>query len=260
MACENGFFPKSNFTVNSETSIELELQTSQIINEIKNIYNPIFQQENKKLFFEVLWDEANLNAYATRDDDNNPTIKVTGGLLRHPLLSSDGIRLILCHEIGHFLGGEPKKPRGRSSIKSWSSAEGQADYYANATCMKKVLTKEIDEKKLDINDSKHLEDINQICNSKLCQKIALASINVAMVYAQIDLFRNELSLIYPDHTTVYHTLYSHPNPQCRLDTFMAALQCEDSEKLEFKINDPISGACKDPTFRRPRCWYYPELN
>ncbi len=58
----------------------------------------------------------------------------------HKYLTTDGLAMVACHEIGHFLGGEPKKLRGRSNKKSWSSAEGQADYYA-ARCLEVYFSK-----------------------------------------------------------------------------------------------------------------------
>lgn len=40
---------------------------------------------------------------------------------------------MLCHELGHHLGGAPFKPD-----ISWMSTEGQADYFSGSTCLKKI--------------------------------------------------------------------------------------------------------------------------
>lgn len=276
LSCEHGFFPDNNSYMLSESNANMGVQAQSgiVMQKIKEIYNPIFAQKDKSLIIEIQWSEAKVNAYATKDDNNNPLIRVTGGMANHELLTTDGLALILCHEVGHFLGGEPKKLRGRSTKRSWSSAEGQADYYANAVCLKKLFRilppiqefKEIKEtatlarteKSLNGINRSYLNEIERLCETPLCNRIALASLNVAQVYATTRFFNRELSFTYPDNSTVYETLYSHPNPQCRLDTMVAALRCKDSEKLSFKLNDPISGACKTPEFRRPRCWYYPD--
>lgn len=254
-ACENGFFPESN-QIYFNKEVGFSNNAAFIINELVELYHPLLKEQNKKLEIEILWDEPKLNAYATRDDDNNLLIKVSAGLLQNEMLSEDGFRLILCHELGHFLGGAPKKLRGRTTKKSWSSAEGQADYYANAYCMKKLLNQKINK---NISET-YLKDIDKICNSELCKRIAMASINVAKVYAEIDFYNTELSFNQKDHTIVYNTIYSHPNPQCRLDTLIAALRCKDSTSLSFNDTDPISGACQQVDMRRPRCWYYPEID
>lgn len=282
-SCEQGFFSSSvpfttlNYKMNT---LGQKTHTDQVINHLKKLYDPIFLKTKNHLNIEILWKESKVNAYATKDDFNNPTIRLTGGMANHELITPDGLALILCHEIGHFLGGEPKKLRGRSKKRSWSSAEGQADYYANAVCLKKlfqVLPKDthslntnastnsrsaLFDKEMDnINSlqSTYRHEIQEICESSICDRIALASINVAKLYASTSFYSGRLSLITHDASTVYQTIYSHPNPQCRLDTFIAALKCENSEKLLFKTNDVTSGACENPEFRRPRCWYYPEF-
>jgi hypothetical protein len=271
MTCEHGFFPDNETYIPSEAenAMGMQAQSAVVIEKLHKLYDPVFAKENKKLKVEILWDESKVNAYATRDDHNNPVLRVTGGMANHELLTTDGLALILCHEIGHFLGGEPKKLRGRSTKRSWSSAEGQADYYANAFCLKKLfrvlpeMERGLDknhDKSIADSKSRYMMEADQICNTPLCQRIAMASFNVAEVYASTKFFGRELSLLYPDMTTVYQTTYSHPNPQCRLDTMVAALRCHNSEQLSFKLKDPKSGACDDPDFRRPRCWYYPDLN
>lgn len=274
LACEHGFFPDNTHYLlgSSQNAMNIQAYSTVVIEKMQKLYEPIFAKNNKQLIIDIQWDEAKVNAYATTDDNNNPLIRVTGGMANHELLTPDGLALILCHEVGHFLGGEPKKLRGRSTKRSWSSAEGQADYYANAVCLKKLFkllpefqhvadAKSIhdsNEKSNNSTQSRYINEINQLCDTPLCHRIALASLNVAKVYATTGFYERELSLIYPDESTVYQTLYSHPGPQCRLDTLIAALRCENSEELTFKLNDPISGACDEPDFRRPRCWYYPD--
>lgn len=268
-ACENGFFPKNDLfiPVSTQNAIAKNIESGIITEAIKDIYNPIFAKDGKNLIINFKWENPAVNAYATHDDNDNPVINITGGMLGHDLLTQDGLAIILCHEVGHFLGGEPKKLRGRSTKKSWSSAEGQADYFAIANCTKKVFKAipEIahTEKSSVLNDNKInksnrlQQETTKICKSPICKRIAWASHNVAEVYASIDFFSGELSLINKDDYTVYQTIYNHPNPQCRLDTMIAALQCPNSESIVFKNGDELAGACKTPEFRRPRCWFYP---
>lgn len=269
--CEHGFFPNNDLFIpaKAENAIAKNVEGGLITEAVKEIYNPIFAKEGKELIINFKWDNPAVNAYATRDDNNTPVINITGGMLGHDLLTQDGLALILCHEVGHFLGGAPKKLRGRSTKKSWSSAEGQADYFATAHCIKKVFrqvpqiahseksnTKASGDNKAE-NATRLFQEATRVCKTPLCKRIALASHNVAEVYASIDWFSGELSLVEKDDYTVYQTIYNHPNPQCRLDTMIAALQCPNSEEIVFKNGDELAGACKSPEYRRPRCWFYP---
>ena len=54
-----------------------------------------------------------------------------GGLARHKLVTPDGFALVACHEMGHHLGGAPR--RG-----GWASNEGQSDYYATTKCARRI--------------------------------------------------------------------------------------------------------------------------
>ena len=58
-------------------------------------------------------------------------IVVWGGMISHPKMNPATFYLLLCHELGHFLGGPPLKSR-----TGWSSTEGQSDYYSAASCVK----------------------------------------------------------------------------------------------------------------------------
>jgi hypothetical protein len=266
--CEHGFFPANDLYIptNAETSIEKSAYSANAISAIEKTYAGLFSKTGHKLIVNSLWDEPKVNAYATKDDNDNPVINLTGGMLGHEYLTTDSLALILCHEVGHFLGGEPKKLRGNSTKKSWSSAEGQADYFATASCMRKVLPLIADETEKN-NKSSHnpkatheqklTQEAKLLCKDRLCERIAVASYNVALIYAAIDFYHGELSLLQKDDYTTYQTIYGHPNPQCRLDTMVAALQCPDPSSINFNANDPIASACKNPEYRRPRCWYYP---
>lgn len=269
-ACEHGFFPQNDLfiTAYSENPIAKNAKSANLVQLVGKIYIPIFKQFNKKLQINFKLENTAVNAYATRDDSNNPVINISGGMVNHKLLTQDGLALILCHELGHFLGGEPKKLRGRSTKKSWSSAEGQADYFAVANCIKKVFRQLPEtfstEKNNSLNknekEARMQAEADSVCKTPMCRRVAFASLNVTEVYASIDFYSRELSLVYADNYTVYQTVYGHPNPQCRLDTMIAALQCPNAESIEFKDGDPISGACSNPEFRRPRCWYYPAIS
>jgi hypothetical protein len=258
-SCKYGFFAENQFINDFDLKSVDEARNDAMstVTEIKSIYTPIFKQQGKHLEIEIEWDEMNINAYATRDMADNPIIRVTGGMLRNEIITKDGIALVLCHELGHFLGGAPKQLRGRSQKKSWSSAEGQADYYATAVCMKKYFKKYPADISTHKSGTQINTEINKICNNEICKRISYASLNIAQIYKKIDYYGNDLSLTNRDQTEVYQTIYRHPNPQCRLDTMINGLQCPNSEKINFNSSDPRQSTCKTKTYKRPRCWFAP---
>ncbi len=127
-----------------------EFEFNQLIDRVKKTMEPVVvKQTKKKIFFEKKWLDDEVNAHATRDDDDNLIIMMTGGLARHPMMTKDAFLLIVCHEIGHFLGGAPKQLRGNTSLRSWSSVEGQADYFATTKCLPLVFQDKTETKVLD---------------------------------------------------------------------------------------------------------------
>ena len=68
------------------------------------------------------WKESMANAFAQRED-NTWIIRVLGGLARHHLMTEDAFILVLCHEMGHHIGGAPK--RSISSVLHGQALRGK---------------------------------------------------------------------------------------------------------------------------------------
>ena len=102
-----------------------------IIDRAEEIYAPIISDEGATLQVVRKWSDGTVNAYAQQ---TGSTWKVTmfGGLARHDFVTDDAFALVVCHELGHHLGGAPKKKQIFWS--SWASNEGQSDYFANSKC------------------------------------------------------------------------------------------------------------------------------
>jgi len=217
-----------------------------------------FPEFGRNFVLENKWEEDRVRAYATKDIEDNPVIVVYGGMARHPQMNTDGLYAILCHELGHFLGGSPQKTRGPQRLKTWSATEGQADYFATSKCLKILFKDEIAPP--GIVDS----ELNQVCSNALCKRIGQASLVVAKVFAQVQWVSEVPSVLKHDSSVVGKTMEKHPSPQCRLDTMIAGLKCPVSESIPFSSVDPEQGACHrfqtDSTLKanaRPTCWYLP---
>lgn len=204
----------------------IELALNKLTPEVRKILN-------KKLIIEGRWLDGTIDAYATRDDDNNAVIVMNGGLARHPEMTINGFLVLICHEVGHHLGGAPKILRGNSGLRSWSSAEGQADYYATSKCLPAFFDTYLDMK----------------------ESITMASLAVSKVFASLMIGIPEPQLSTVDSTTVTTTIYNHPRPQCRLDTYLAGANCEIGPDVPFDSVNPQVGACIRDRGIRPACWF-----
>lgn len=92
-----------------------------------------FIEKNLKLKFDFVWESQQINAFASLKG-STAVVHLHSGLFLHPKISLGGLTLAICHELGHFLGGAPL-----SGWEKWSSAEGQADYYAITQCFPRVF-------------------------------------------------------------------------------------------------------------------------
>ena len=245
-----------------------EFETNQIVERFKNSLEPVVRKQlGKKLILNVSWEEDRVNAKATRDGENNPVIILFGGMARHPEMTTNGLAAILCHELGHHLGGAPKKFRGRSKKRSWSSAEGQADYFAGTKCLPLFFGESVESLNLAAHvQDKEVQKIDEKCGTdQVCSRIALAGLSVSRVFASLKGYYQMPSFELEDQTEVWQTNYGHPTPQCRLDTIVSAARCNVSPHRELDNIDPTVGTCyreensvNEVLGARPLCWYKPE--
>lgn len=193
--------------------IRNEGDLKKVVERFSKIWSPEIEKSYaKKLIVEYDWNNSRSNASATRDRDLNFVIKINGALAKEEGMDEDALLFILCHELGHHLGGSPKKKRGQTDIDSWSSAEGQADYFAAKECLPKVFDEEVDDKYI-------VEDltIEKLCDEKICERILDTGLKVSKVFAQIK-HSEWPSLEKESSVQVTQTYLSHPDVQCRLDT------------------------------------------
>ena len=99
---------------------------NKVIADFEAIYAPIVQAHGATLVVNNLWDDDTVNSNTTVDENNNWVINAYGGLARYEGINYDAYMAVLCHEMGHHLGGFPFK----DDNTSWASDEGEADYFA----------------------------------------------------------------------------------------------------------------------------------
>ena len=201
------------------------------------------------------WESEERDAQITRNERLEPVITVHGGLARHALMTEDALKLFVCHELGHYFGGAPKLLRGQSGRKSWSSVEGQSDYYATAKCLPRLLEEEEGKDLAEplVSPEPLIGDID--CLDQLCLRLKEASLAASMIISDLVQEPWDPEIDLRDPTVVSETLRHHPSAQCRLDTFVAGIACRHLAESSFDDENPELGACQEQFSARPKCWF-----
>jgi hypothetical protein len=262
-ACDGGMsmnriisIPENSLLANDMTEKEFK----DTIKHFEKFFGPSIERDhNAELIVFGSWGSNTVNAYAERAS-KKIMITIYGGLARHKAITKDGFTAVLCHELGHHFGGYPKKSTNR-----WSSAEGQADYYATMKCLRRIWENENNE--LALNSEVIPEKLKVECaqtyrgakSEALCQRMGLAGRSVAFLIQDLDHDSIEPKFETPDDLVVRAMNYLHPFAQCRLDTFFQGAICPVPESVEFEDNDQTTGSCHvklgDTRGLRPLCWF-----
>ena len=135
-AHHDGFVEENNLWyppgIEQQTNGMTEEVFNQILDQVYQVYAPIFKQHGAEFVIERAWADGTVNAFA-RQSGKRWIIRMFGGLARHETITPDGFALVACHEIGHHLGGFPKY-----NGNGWASNEGQSDYFSSLKCLRKL--------------------------------------------------------------------------------------------------------------------------
>lgn len=217
------------------------------------------------LIFEKNWLNETINAQATIDPTNPKIwkVQVSGGMARAYGMTKDAFALVLCHELGHYMGGAPNS----YLYGGWPSAEGQADYWATSKCLKKYF---YELQPLTFHENsfvpiKATDDCLSVYRNPLEQKICIRSMMASLEFAN---FLNILAhpkvavqFEAPDTRVVKGTNFNdYPRPQCRFDTLYQGALCPISfTQVTSDTHSSISSCTSyDIPGARPRCWFFPE--
>lgn len=245
--------------------------SEETFNEILQFFESLYKDEVKALGGELSidgeWSRGETGAFAMRYS-GKWTVTVYGGLARHHAMTVDGLAHVVCHELGHHLGGAPKKEE--VLWKSWTSVEGQADYYASAKCIERYI-ENIGKTFPDSNRYPATPFMKKSCDlaikngksyssNQICIR-ALKAAFAAEEMVRLSLGYEKISFETPDTSTISKTDEKHPKPQCRLDTLLNAALCPIDSHEEFDDDDHKVGSCHQlyfPEHKRPSCWFKAE--
>lgn len=273
MACtpdgSEGFVPENNLkiSVNQKRAGGISEETfNRVIDEVETVYAPIVANYGGNLLVERNWTDGTVNAYAQQ---LGKTWKVSmfGGLARHETITADGFALVVCHEIGHHIGGAPRKVSPWSS--PWASNEGQADYFANLKCLRKVWNN--DNNAAVIAKMEVPKTLSEACGRQhvwnsdvaLCIRGGMAGMSVSKLFQALRNATVEPKFDTPDSRIVSKTDDNHPAYQCRLDTYFQGSLCTASMNEDVTASSEVTGTCHASLGYskglRPLCWFKPSV-
>ena len=269
-----GFLPENNFKISvgaKRLAGLTEAQFNAVIDKVETLYSPIVSNLGGKLMIDRKWTDATVNAYAQRSG-TNWKVSMFGGLARHKTVTEDGFSLVVCHEIGHHIGGAPKKGGTAGGGwwgggASWASNEGQADYFATLKCLRKSFLNDdnaaiVAKMQVPASVTNQCKKANRLHadDTALCIRMSMAGKSVSDLFSSLSK-TPETKFETPDSKVVSATNDSHPAAQCRLDTYFSGSLCDVSMNEDVSQKDEVKGTCH-PSLghtkgNRPLCWFKP---
>lgn len=234
---------------------------SDVLREFEELYRPVARADGKNLKLQVVSNES--SSGEAKIEGQNIEVILNTGLLKNPNLTPDGLRMLICHELGHIFGGAPRKsipPEWEGPVasdgRSFATSEGQADYYASASCFHRVIRGNDHQKALA--DAKSTARAQRQCDGRLgagseesliCQRAAAGGENMLQLNRTFP-----ISYDTPDRSVADKVMAdAYPDRQCRLDTFLMGAVCRNDMPLVMDFDDAAANDCEGAV--RPLCWY-----
>lgn len=264
---KSGFLPENNLSIpvgDKMAGDMTEARFLEIVGKVEAVYSPIITAMGATLKMNNNWKSTTVNASA-QQYGKVWQVNMYGGLARHRLTTDDGFMMVVCHELGHHIGGAPRYDRNTD----WASNEGQSDYFAGLKCMRRVLENEdnvsfVANMKIDEEATKQCSAVYKSASEvALCQRVAMAGKSLGSLLGDLG-GNSNVNFNTPDKKIVKVTNDAHPAGQCRLDTYFQSTLCDKAISDDVSREDAIAGTCiaKDGYTKgvRPLCWYKPGAN
>ncbi len=207
------------------------------------------------------WKYSEVNAFADHMIPGTFRVLIAGGLARFPLMTMDALATVACHEVAHHMGGYPKY----KAQMSWSSYEGQADYWGTMRCLRLFFQDEDNE--AIVSQKQYPAVVEEKCSmygdraEKFnCIRRVIAGYETALVFKSAGSETGAVSMEAKDPRVVTNTIQMHPRAQCRMDTFFEAALCNKDMSVAISDTDAAVGFCHpdngDAIGLRAPCWYF----
>ena len=274
------FLPENNLHLEIQSEQGLDEETfHQVLDYAEAKYKPIIKSFGATLRVNRYWSNGTVNASANQSG-NVWHLNMYGGLARRSEVTADGFALVVCHELGHHLGGVVFYA-GRLA---WAASEGQSDYFATVSCARElwgsqpVINATYEAILLDFSGGEAVKEqcdksFERVRDQHICYRSAVAGKSLGGLLAALG--RQAVPQFdTPDNTKVRVTSRRHPKGQCRLDTYVAGAFCNvawDKNLIPGKNAEDRNGlrafmkaepyACHSglrETGHRPHCWFAPK--
>ena len=252
---DRSFMPENELGIFDQVDVISHISQNDfeaVLTKVEAYYKPLIEKvHGKTLLVTRDWEDSTVNAYATQYGDTWE-IHMYGGLARRPEITADAFMMVACHEMGHHLAGWP--------FTSWAANEGQSDYFSTLSCARALMK--------DAPDQRAFAEIptypKKLCDEAwrkkadrlLCYRIALAGKSLADL-----LSGGKADFHTPSKKEVKRTTNSHPDGQCRLDTYLSGAICRasfDAQKIPQTEEESSAVSClesRNEVGFRPRCWF-----
>lgn len=240
------FYEKSSFALSSLPP-ELGVSSNFLKGDAKLIYSNFAEVKKDfiSLYAPIVKKLYNLDLVVRKDEDSP---KYLGGASiedrffvigygadiandHKPKISSNGFAMTLCHELGHLMGGAPKKIYDNKN--SWASSEGQADFFAANVCLKKLYHYKLQQKYGATYQQQSDKQKVNFSIKLFAEEYLQALASIYDLYPGMEKFAERPQLSKADPNEVGETNLAYPSLQCRLDTYKNGV-------------DDLA---------RPRCWF-----
>ncbi|KYG68472.1 hypothetical protein AZI87_04280 [Bdellovibrio bacteriovorus] len=219
------YLPVGSKNVSNLTEVDYATLIGQFL--VKN-FAKVQTATGKNLVIPYEWQSPYFAAFAQQKEDSMQ-ISLWGGMARAPGATKAALAAILCHELGHIIGGEPRQTIPGSD---WASTEGQSDFYAASNCLPELLTAYPELVPVIEDDVRKACDQNTLCERSM--QAGLEMIRFVQQYSYRDYVPVNINT--PAAATNELVRNTYPSDQCRLDSFVQGSLCQ-------------LGTC-----RAPVCW------
>jgi hypothetical protein len=129
--------------------------------------------------------------------ENRFRLMILGGTVRLKEMTVDAYAAVICHELGHILGGAPYQT---IPLSDWASSEGQSDYFASTVCLPRYYAAQ------------------KLAAQQILEKIEIAGFEMMNVFNKVE--GGDLERFKIDTSVVKETLNNnYPSLQCRYENF-----------------------------------------
>ena len=254
----SSFLPPGSFYNYNKSFLGIDSGTANsVVQNIQRVYSPIVAGFGAQLSIVLDLNNNEVNAYAERQG-NVWMVTVCGGLVKQQQMTSDGLALVIAHELGHHMAGWPLY-----TGDLWASIEGQSDTFASIGT-KLIFAKTTENVKyLERTAVAKCKRVYKGQDLRICYHTMWGARSLARLLSDLS-GEAQVSFDTPDRSVVSKMSESHPHSQCRLDTYVNSALCTvkwDNRVIPTKANQAqyicTVDQYQDMPVTRPRCWFKP---